>query len=84
MSILIVVSAAPDRQAYRSNDARAAAVLAEKAIWPLLKAGRAVHVLVQASEAGVENALRSYFRELIETEAGVINQPVKLPGARAG
>lgn len=69
MSIVIVVSSPPDRQAYRSEDPRSAAVLAEKAIWPLLKLGRRVHVIVQATDPAVEKTLQRYFRDLIRVEA---------------
>ncbi len=68
MSIVIVVSSPPDRQAYRSDDPRSATVLAEKAIWPLLKLGRKVNVVVQATDPNVEKNLQRYFRDLIRTE----------------
>lgn len=69
MSIVIVVSSPPDRQVYRSEDPRSAVVSAEKAIWPLLKSGRKVQVVVQAVDPSVEASLTVYFRDLIRTEA---------------
>ena len=69
MNIVIVVSSPPDRQAFRSDDPRSAAILAEKSLWPRLKCGRKVQVTVQASDPAIEASLTAYFRDLIRTES---------------
>ncbi|MGE3248188.1 MAG: hypothetical protein AB7F96_08355 [Beijerinckiaceae bacterium] len=83
MSVVIVVSSPPDRQAFRSMDGRSAAILAEKALWPLLKAGRKVNVIVQATEPHVEKSLNAYFRELVRSESEFFARHIAPRGASA-
>jgi len=83
MSIVIVVSAPPDRCAYRCADARSAARSAESAIWRLLREGRRVNVIVQAEDLRVERELRAYFRDLIAAEAELLRRRARSHGGAA-
>lgn len=68
MKIAIVLSAPPMRQVFRGSDQRSVAVVAEKALWPLLEADQLVAVEVQCADEALQSGLSAYFKSVIEEE----------------
>lgn len=65
MKVAIVISAPPLRQVFRGEDVRAVAIVAEKALWPLVESGTSVSVTVQCGGARQQARLNDYFRDII-------------------
>ncbi len=68
MKIAIVLSSPPVRQVFRGIDVRGVAIVAERAMWPLLEAGQPVVVTVQCGNARLQAQVNQYFNDLIQNE----------------
>ncbi len=68
MKIATVLSAPPMRQVFRGSDPRSVAVVAEKALWPLLEADQLVAVEVQCADEALQSGVSEYFKTLIGEE----------------
>ncbi len=68
MNLAIVLSAPPMRQVFRGIDVRSVAIVAERALWPLLESNLSVTVSVQCGKKDVQAKLETYFLELIRSD----------------
>lgn len=83
MKIAIVISSPPLRQVFRGENPRAVAVIAERALWPLLEAGAPLSVTVQCSSARAQAQLNDYFNELVAEEREFRVLEAQNPGRNA-